>query len=193
MTTIISKSPSGDWLNNFLSQDLLDTKAYSIADASTFSIKLDQNESPFDWPTKLKNKILEQMLEEDWNRYPEPYPQQLTKRVAEYAGVHHSNILLCGGSNYHISVIISMLSQRTRGDLIVASPSFPLYEAHCRYSALRYKTWDLNEDLEYDIGSLDSLSPGSIVIFASPNNPTGSSLSKSDLENLLQNYLSNNR
>jgi histidinol-phosphate aminotransferase len=186
MTTIVPKSPSGDWLNKFLSQDLLNAKAYSIADASTCSVKLDQNESPFDWPPKLKNKILEQMLEEKWNRYPEPYPQQLTKKVAEYAGVHHSNILLCGGSNYHISIIISMLSQKIRGDLVVARPSFPLYEAHCRYSAIKYKTWDLSEDLEYDIGALADLRPGSIVIFASPNNPTGSSLSKSDLEKLLQ-------
>ena len=46
--------------------------------------------------------------------------------------------------------------------------------------------WNLSENFEYKIDSLPDLPEGSMVIFANPNNPTGSSIPNELLEELLK-------
>ena len=95
-------------------------------------------------------------------------------------------MVLCPGSNYHITSIIDLLTHFNYDDLIIARPSFPLYENHCKYRGIPYKVWPLNSDLQYDIRKLPTLSKRSIILFASPNNPVGNVIKMETLERLLQ-------
>ena len=50
------------------------------------AIKLDQNESPWDLPEDLKNRALERMRAEHWNRYPDMHAEGVRALVARWLG-----------------------------------------------------------------------------------------------------------
>ena len=183
--SITFKTPDSKWLESYLEPSLVHAKAYTI-DTPDVSIKLDQNESPYDWSDALKDKVLAKLKEQEWNRYPTAYAPELNKIVADYVGVGSENILLAPGSNYFCALLLSTFTKKMKGKLVIASPSFPLYEGHCRYENIPYERWPLNADLDYDRALLPELTDGSIVVFASPNNPVGNVLPRKSLELLLK-------
>ena len=179
------KKPRQDWLESYFCPTLREAKAYHI-DTPEVRIKLDQNESPWDWPEQYKKQILDAVSQKSWNRYPEPYGDRLHELVGAYAGVPASCVLTGPGSNMLIALILDAMGRHLKGDCIVARPSFSLFEMHCRYAGISYKPWHLNENLDYDPQALADLPAGSLVVFASPNNPTGSVLAKTEFEALLK-------
>jgi histidinol-phosphate aminotransferase len=95
-------------------------------------------------------------------------------------------VLTGPGSNFLITLLISALSKRLEGPVMVAAPSFPLYESHCCNEGIPCESWSLDDDLEYSLAKLPSYVPKSLLIFASPNNPVGNVLSSADLRNILR-------
>ena len=183
--SIIPKSPNFDWLYSFCESKLATIKAYAI-DKTKVLYKLDQNESPYDWPKELKEKICRSLLEQEWNRYPSPYSEELFELLADYAGVDTKHVIAGPGSNHLISLLLSTFTKRLKGELYISRPSFPLYEQHCLMNGIPYKTWNLNDDFNFNIEGLSDLPQHSLVVFASPNNPVGNVLSKNNLRTLLE-------
>jgi len=179
----IPKAPTTNWLHSYLEPGLVHSPPYKI-DAPKVELKIDQNESPFDWPESLKKKVCDALFESQWNRYPEPYPKHLEKLVAQHVGVEDENILLSPGSNHLISLVLSIFGPRA-SKVVIARPSFPLYESHCKYTGIPYEPWLLNSNLEYDFGLLPKIPSQSLIVFASPNNPVGNVLSRNQLKELL--------
>ena len=187
MSLISPKTPDQTWLHSFLEEGLVASKAFHLATPSV-EHKLDQNESPWDLSQATKEKITAELLSAPWNRYPNPYTPDLEDLVAAYAGVAKGSVILAPGSNYLCSLLISMFGRHRKGELVIAQPSFPLYESHCRYDGIPYSTWKLNQHLQYDVKDLPPLRDGSVIIFASPNNPVGNVLKRTDLEYLLSKH-----
>ena len=46
---------------------------YRVPAYGGISVKLNQNECPFDLPDDLKKTLVEQFLKEPWNRYPDEF------------------------------------------------------------------------------------------------------------------------
>ena len=88
--------PNQTWLESYLEPGLAESRAYKIPTPQV-DLKLDQNESPFDWPEKLKADICKKLAETPWNRYPQAYPSDIEKLVANYAGVESDCVLLSPG------------------------------------------------------------------------------------------------
>ena len=170
--------------SQWLFPELSKLNAYSI-DKTPAKIKLDQNESPFDWPQELKDEILKTLSTISWNRYPEPFIETLNEAIASYAGVQSNQILTGPGSNYLITLLLSAFAKGSKEPILIASPSFPLYESHCRSEGIPYVAWSLNHDFEYDISTLPSSKNPRVLIFASPNNPVGNTLSIEKLRDIL--------
>jgi len=184
MSKFTAKKPDQKLLESFFLPSLMNAKEYFI-DTPPVTIKLDQNESPYDWPDALKEKITSKLKDVAWNRYPSAFSGNITNLLAKYAGVPEDCLLTGPGTNYLLSLVISCLSRKIQGKVIIARPSFPLYESHCQYDGIPYEVWPLNDDLEYDLKKLPEVPKHSLIIFASPNNPVGNALSKNDLEHLL--------
>jgi len=176
--------PGQEWLREFLTPSLLDARVYRI-DTPDCPVKLDQNESPFDWPQALKDKVLKRLSTTAWNRYPSAYNDELTASVARHCGVNPGSVLLGPGSNYLIALLLSTFTRRMSGKVVIARPSFALYESHCHYEGIPYELWNLDKNMQYDVRQLPPLVPGSIVVFASPNNPVGNVLPVRELRALL--------
>lgn len=185
MSSFNIKAPTAEWLKQFLYPSLQAAPGYSLDIVPDVNMKLDQNESPWDFPAALKDKILERLRHMPWNRYPNPMGDEVNQALAKYVGVKSENIITAPGSNHLIVLMYDALAHQLPGKVVVTRPSFPLFEMHCRYSNVAYEPWNLNADLEYDVANLPSLPKGSLVVFASPNNPTGTYLPKATLKSLL--------
>ena len=168
---------------NIFPPTLLETPGFK-KDEIEATLKLDQNESPHDWPEDIKAKILNELKRVDWNRYPEPYPARLIKTLSKYTGVQPDQLIVGPGSNYILTVLINATC-RQASQVVVARPSFPLYEAHLRYENIPYEPWCLDKNLEYNLELLPKLQKNSVILFASPNNPVGNVLEHETLEHLL--------
>jgi histidinol-phosphate aminotransferase len=185
---LIVKDADWNWLASYFTPTLVAARPYKLDAPSGITIKLDQNESPWDWPESIKDRILAKLRASDWNRYPEPMAQSVTAGLAKYLGIPKDNILTSSGSNHLITVILEGLAKQLKGRLVITRPSFPLFESHAQYLGIPYETWDLDESFRYSLAKLPQLTDGSMVIIASPNNPTGTSLPKHELRRLLDTY-----
>jgi len=159
---------SNEWLEQFLVPSLIAGNPYKI-DTTTTPVKLDQNENPWDWPEKIKDKIITELRKLPWNRYPSAYSDDLADLVGAQSGLTGGCVLLGPGSNYLV---------------VIARPSFALYESHCAYDGIPVDPWPLDANMQYDTSLLPELTPGSMVVFASPNNPVGNVLPYKTLEHL---------
>lgn len=182
------KAPDWSWLSQYFTPSLIAARPYKLDAPQGITIKLDQNESPWDWPVPLKEAIARKLVAEEWNRYPDAMALGLNEDLANYLGVPSECILTSSGSNHLITIILEGLAKQlpAGGKLVIARPSFPLFESHAQYLGIPYETWDLDERFQYRIERLPKLTDGSLLIFASPNNPTGNSLAKKDLRELLK-------
>lgn len=184
---IVAREPDQQFLEQFLTPSLFTSRSYHI-DAPSVEVKLDQNESPWDWPDEVKDSVLAKLKEKSWNRYPSPFGDELAAKIATKVGVDIKNILLGPGSNYLLALVLQTFSKKIKGKVVLARPSFALYESQCQYEGIAYEVWPLNSDLEYDVALLPALPKGSMVVFASPNNPVGNVLSRSVLKTLLSTH-----
>jgi histidinol-phosphate aminotransferase len=184
---IKAKEPAKNFLEQFFTPSLFTSRGYHI-DTPHAEIKLDQNESPWDWPEHVKDSILAKLKSAPWNRYPPAFADELAGKIAKLIDVDPSNVLLGPGSNYLIALVLQTFAKKIKGKIVLARPSFALYESHCQYEGIEYEPWPLNQDLEYDVSLLPDLPKGSLVLFASPNNPVGNILTKSTLKQLLTKY-----
>jgi histidinol-phosphate aminotransferase len=182
------KSPDMNWLGSYFQPSLLAAKPYKIDAPQGISIKLDQNESPWDWPAQLKDKILASLKQKEWNRYPESMAASLTEILAQYVGVRPECLITSPGSNHLIALIFDALGRKLPGKVVIARPSFALFESHCHYAGIPFETWDLDENFHYRRDRLPALPDGSLVVFASPNNPTGTGLPKAEFRALLKEF-----
>ena len=181
---ITAREPNQQFLEQFLTPSLFTTRGYHI-DVPDVEVKLDQNESPWDWPDDVKDVVLAKLKKKSWNRYPSAFGDEVAVKIANRVGVDVSNILLGPGSNYLLALVLQTFSKKIKGKVVLARPSFALYESQCQYEGIPYEVWPLNSDLEYDVALLPELPKGSMVVFASPNNPVGNVLRRSVLKSLL--------
>lgn len=151
------------------------------------SIRLHRNEAAFEIEQYIKNDILNEVSKLDWSNYPTPYYTELEDLIAKYQGVDKDQIALAAGSANLITTLLNYAAIN-KNQIVIAQPSFSLYEFHCKTYGITYETWKLNKDLEYDISLLPKLKPISIVLFASPNNPVGNIISQEDLEYMLKTF-----
>ena len=151
--------------------------AYTLA-APPARHKLNQNESPFDFPPELKREVLERVAGQPWQRYPEFAPPDLLARLADHFGWVADGVLVGNGSNELIQATLSV--SLGAGDRVVApSPTFSLYRLLTAVLGGRYLPVPLGDGFVFDVDSLIDTArreSARVIVLNSPNNPTGSAL-----------------
>ncbi len=147
-------------------------------------IKLNQNESPYDFP--LKAEILASLASQPWNRYPDFESSTLRNALASAYGFEAENILVGNGSNELLAATIgAFVGPGT--PVVIARPTFALYEKLVTIAGGLPIAIDFDPStglLPLD-AMLRELAPGAVAIVCSPNNPTGSVLPAGGLKRLL--------
>ncbi|MBL7772210.1 MAG: aminotransferase class I/II-fold pyridoxal phosphate-dependent enzyme [Chitinophagaceae bacterium] len=172
--------------NTFFNTSLLQA-SQRIAAGSTMLYALDKNEQAVDISTNFKEQLLTNFCLQSWNRYPDMNLRDIEEKVALYCGLHHDNIVLSDGSASIITTLLNYFGLNGK-HLVITQPSYSLFDYHCKTYNIPYEPWLLNNELQTDVRYMPKLSEQSVVFITSPNNPTGSSISILEVENLLKQY-----
>ena len=161
------------------------TQAYTLKHLQA-RVKINQNENPFDMPEAIKAAVAQVMLRKPWCRYPAFVPMELTERLAGFAGWKSNGILVGNGSNELIEAIL-MVTVAPGMRVTIPQPTFTLYKLLTTILGGKCQEVYLTPDFDFDIPKLiEAAQQTDVTILCSPNNPTGSLLSRSDLRDILR-------
>jgi len=149
-------------------------------------IKLNQNESPFDFP--FKEEVLAAMARRAWNLYPDFESTTLRTALARAYDLTPDEILVGNGSNELLAAAIgAFVGPGT--PVVFARPTFALYEKLVTIAGGLPVPIDLDPStgqlpLAAMLETLQGMR-GAVAIVCSPNNPTGGVLPDGGLDALL--------
>jgi histidinol-phosphate aminotransferase len=148
------------------------------------AIKLDQNESPWDLPEDLKNRAMERMRREPWNRYPDMHAEGIRSLVARELAWPEAGVVVAPGSNF----LVMALAQASRR-VLDTSPSFAFYEGAARLTGTPYRAVPLGADFQLPVEELlremDEGEAG-VVFLAVPHAPTGAVFAVPDVRRVAE-------
>lgn len=151
------------------------------------SVKINQNENPWDAPARIKEETERRLAGRKWSRYPDFIPTALQKALAGFAGWKADGVLAGNGSNELIQALL-MVSVGKGKRVLISEPTFTLYRQIATVLDGEVITVPLNSGLEYDVESLRETIANrqpDVTIICSPNNPTGCVIADNDLRELL--------
>ncbi|RYY45439.1 MAG: histidinol-phosphate transaminase [Chitinophagaceae bacterium] len=156
-------------------------KPYSSArnefkgDASVF---LDANENAFGSPIG------------EFNRYPDPLQWQLKFQLARIKGVPAENIALGNGSDEIVDLLFRIFCEPAQDNVIICPPTYGMYEVCARINNVAVKAVPLTGDFQLDpaavLKRVDRFTK--LIWICSPNNPTGNSMGRDLVLQLLENF-----
>ncbi|MEO6981253.1 MAG: histidinol-phosphate transaminase [Mucilaginibacter sp.] len=143
------------------------------------SVFLDANENAFGSP-----------LEQQYNRYPDPLQFEVKKRLSEIKGVPPRNIFLGNGSDEAIDILFRSFCNPGVDNVILVPPTYGMYQVSANINDIAVKNVPLTEEFQLNLeGIAEAIDEHTKLIFiCSPNNPTGNSIDRTDVETLLANF-----
>src|SRR5689334_19293091 len=151
------------------------------------SIKLNQNENPWDAPARIKDEVLRRFAVRNWSRYPDFVPTRLHERLAEFAGWKPAGVIAGNGSNELIQAVL-MVTMGAGKRVLISEPTFMLYRQVATVLDGEVETVSLTPNLTYDtetlLNTIETRQPD-VTIICSPNNPTGCVIDERGLRSLL--------
>ncbi|HEV7330727.1 MAG TPA: histidinol-phosphate transaminase [Flavisolibacter sp.] len=169
-------------LNNLVRENIRNLKPYSSA-RSEFSgrakVFLDANENSFGSP-----------LTKWYNRYPDPLQWEVKKKMAAIKKVDAENMLLGNGSDECIDLLIRAFCDPQRDNIIICPPTYGMYEVYANINDVPVKEVPLTPTYQLDLEALEEAVDAhtKVIFFCSPNNPTGNSLDRENIEMVLNNF-----
>jgi histidinol-phosphate aminotransferase len=169
-------------INNILRENIKNLTPYSSArdeyqgEASVF---LDANENAFGSP-----------LEQQYNRYPDPLQVAVKTRLSEIKGVPIRNIFLGNGSDEAIDILYRSFCNPGVDNVILVPPTYGMYQVSANINDVAIRNIPLTPDFQLNLeGIAEAIDKHTKMIFVcSPNNPTGNSINRADVETLLANF-----
>ncbi|RZF59724.1 histidinol-phosphate transaminase [Sphingobacterium corticibacterium] len=143
------------------------------------SILLDANENAFGSP-----------YARNYNRYPDPLQHRVKEKLHRIKGVPVENIFLGNGSDEAIDILFRAFCEPGRDNVILVPPTYGMYEVSANINNVAYKKVNLTIDYQLDLdGIAEAIDAHTKLIFiCSPNNPTGNSIRRQDIETILVNF-----
>ncbi|MGJ1407567.1 histidinol-phosphate transaminase [Sphingobacterium siyangense] len=169
-------------LNNLLRENIKKLVPYSSARdefKGEASILIDANENPFGSP-----------LNHDYNRYPDPLQHQVKAKLSKIKGVPSEHIFLGNGSDEAIDILYRAFCTPGVDNVILVPPTYGMYEVSANINDVAFKKVNLTADYQLDLdGIANAIDAHTKLIFiCSPNNPTGNSIRRQDIETILNNF-----
>jgi len=155
-------------------------------------LKLNLNENPY-LPTKEILEKIKAINSSDINRYPNY--DKLTKKLASLNNLKEENILLINGIDSGLDLTIrALFPKKEKVSLLV--PNFPQIELHLKNNCNKIKEIKYTEkNSEFSISYekiIDALNISSGIIISNPNNPLGSTIKETTLNEII-NYCEINK
>ena len=143
------------------------------------SIFLDANENSFGSP-----------LDQNYNRYPDPLQLKVKKRLSEIKGVPVKNIFLGNGSDEAIDILFRAFCNPGIDNVITLPPTYGMYEVSGNINDVEVRKIPLKADYQLNMDAIaEAIDDHTKIIFiCSPNNPSGNSIDRQDIETIIANF-----
>ena len=178
------QSPFGGWggVDRLIRENIKNLKPYSSARSEysgSANVFLDANENSFGSP-----------LTKWYNRYPDPLQWEVKKKMAAIKKVDAENMLLGNGSDECIDLLIRAFCNPQQDNIIICPPTYGMYEVYAHINDVPVKEVPLTTTYQLNLQALEEAidARSKIIFFCSPNNPTGNSLDREDIEMVLNNF-----
>ena len=123
----------------------------------------------------------------DINYYPDSYCRQLRKKLSLKLGVTGNSIIFGNGTDQIIEMVCDAILEKGK-NIIIPQPTFLTYEKSAlknRAGVLKVPLIDFRQDIK---GIVSSAGKNTAIIFlTSPHNPTGTIITREEIEYLLSN------
>ena len=144
-------------------------------------VKLNTNESPYG-PSLKALQAIANSTNEDLRLYPDPEGLALKQAIANLHGLDPNQVFLGNGSD---EVLAHVFLGLLKHDAPVLFPdiTYSFYPVYCKLFEIKFNTVPLDD--HFNIRINDYRVPNGGVIFPNPNAPTGCSLARKGIEELL--------
>ena len=139
------------------------------------SVFLDANENPWNEPI---------------NRYPDPLQRQVKARISQLKGVDSASIFLGNGSDEAIDLMIRAFCEPKEDNIVTIAPSYGMYEVAAETNDVECRKVVLDDHFDLDIPALWAAVDAhtKVIFLCSPNNPSGNSLNREAIYQLLRDF-----
>lgn len=169
-------------INSLQRENIKNLRPYSTARdeyKGQASVYLDANENSFGSP-----------LPADYNRYPDPLQLDLKDAISKIKGVPIENTFLGNGSDEAIDLLYRAFCEPAKDNVIILPPTYGMYEVSANINNVEVRKVNLLPNYQLDLnGIAEAIDSNTKIIFiCSPNNPTGNSIIRTDIETILANF-----
>jgi histidinol-phosphate aminotransferase len=125
-----------------------------------------------------------------YNRYPDPYQQQLKEKLAFVKQIAANQIFIGNGSDECIDILFRTFCEPGKDNIIICPPTYPMYEVGANINDIEIQKAPLLSDYQLNVAHIEQLvnERTKIIWICSPNNPTGNSLDRIDIETILNHF-----
>ena len=156
---------------------------------SDWSVKLDANESPFNLPPRVAERVQDRLACLAFNRYPDLGKMGLREMLAESYGLAVEEVQVGGGSSEILAAICHALGGPGRS-IVYPTPSFSMYGIYAKITDSVAVPVALNEQYQLDAAKVLQAARennAALILLCNPNNPTGSFIPEETLLRFLEN------
>ncbi len=180
-------------LDKLVRENIKRMTAYSSARhefSGVATIFLDANENAFGSPLPSLCEERGPGGEANYNRYPDPLQLKVKEKISRIKGIPVPNIFLGNGSDEAIDLLFRIFCEPGRDNALIFPPTYGMYEVCAEMNDVKLKKVPLTADYQLDLDAIvEAIDPFTKLIFiCSPNNPTGNSINRRDVELLLNNF-----
>jgi histidinol-phosphate aminotransferase len=142
-------------------------------------VLLDANENSFGSPA-----------DGNFNRYTGSQQSGLKEKISQIKGVPVENIFLGNGSDEAIDILYRAFCNPGKDSVILTPPTYGMYERSANINDVFVKRVPLLRNFQLDLESVSEITTAStkLIFLCSPNDPTGNSLDREDVEVILNNF-----
>lgn len=157
-------------------------KAYSSAKeeyTGEAKILLDANENSLGSP-----------LTKWYNRYPDPYQKKVKEKLAFIKQINASQIFIGNGSDECIDVLYRTFCTPGIDNIIICPPTYPMFEVSANINNVTIQVAPLLPNFQLNVAHIEQLvnEQTKIIWICSPNNPSGNSIDRIDIETILNHF-----
>lgn len=152
--------------------------------------RLQWNESPFDFPAKLKEEVLQRLADTPWSRYPLSFRAvDLIEAIAATYGLNSDQVVVGNGSSDILRVVIQAVLGPDE-QMVTLSPTFGMYKGHAELLGAGVHEVALDPQQEFALPVEEIIQTAAeqnakLVVICAPNNPTGTPFALHDIRRIV--------
>ncbi|MGI8943353.1 MAG: histidinol-phosphate transaminase [Qipengyuania sp.] len=142
------------------------------------AVRLDANENPYVPLVQGQPGI---------NRYPEPQPDALRRRMADLYGVAPEQLWVTRGSDDAIDLMIRSFCDAGKDSVAIVEPTFAAYAQFAQVQGATVVTARLGAKFDFNADAVLETVQGAqpkLLFLCTPNNPTGSAVDPADVRRI---------